>query len=90
MSIPFQTEQFEKKPNRAMPVVRVRVDKLVPTQTNWDQSKVDDIASKDPSQIDTKPLVHPFRGRYYVSDGHHRVAAAIQRGDTHMWVKRAK
>lgn len=72
-----------------MPKTRVRLDKLVPTQRTWDQAKVDSIAAEGAAD-GTDPIVHPFKGKYYVSDGHHRVAGAIQRGDTHITVRRAK
>jgi len=86
--VPFNVEQFEAKSNRAMPRTRVRLDKLVATQHGLDKSKVADIASKPASG--PEPLVHPHRGRYYVADGHHRVAGAIERGDSHIWVRRVK
>jgi ParB-like chromosome segregation protein Spo0J len=88
--VPFSTQQFEKKPNRKMPRVRVRLDKVVATQNYLDSNKVRDIARQDPSDMATDPLVHPHQGRYYVGDGHHRVAGAIERGDSHIWVRRVK
>jgi ParB-like chromosome segregation protein Spo0J len=90
VSVPFSTQQFEKKPNRNMPRTKVRLDKIVATQRKLDQSKVDDIARQDPSDISSDPIVHPLGGRYYVSDGHHRVAGAMERGDTHIWVRRVR
>jgi ParB-like chromosome segregation protein Spo0J len=71
-----------------MPRTRVRVDKLVATQGKLDPAKVQDIARKP--QSGPEPLVHSYRGRYYVADGHHRVAGAIERGDKHIWVRRVK
>lgn len=73
-----------------MPRTKVRLDKVVATQHYLDSSKVADIARQPPSDMDTDPVVHPYQGRYYVGDGHHRVAGAIERGDTHIWVRRAK
>lgn len=73
-----------------MPRVKVRLDKVVATQRYYDQAKVDDIAEKGPKKSGITPIVHPFNGKYYLADGHHRVAAAIQRGDTHITVKRVK
>ena len=90
MSIPFSTDQFEKKSNRYMPRTRVRLDKVIATQTHLDPTKVQQIARQPASSISTDPLVHAHGGHYYVSDGHHRVAGAIERGDTHIWVKRVK
>lgn len=90
MSIPFSTDQFEKKPNRLMPRTKVRLDKVIATQGHLDQTKVQDIARQPASDISTDPVVHAHQGRYYVSDGHHRVAGAIERGDTHIWVRRVK
>lgn len=88
MSVPFSTQQFEEKPNRKIPKVKVRLDKLVATQNKLDQAKVQDIASKPAGG--TPPIVHALGGKYYVGDGHHRVAGAIERGDTHIWVKKVK
>jgi len=87
VSTPFSTQQFEEKPNRKMPVVTVRLDKVVSTQNHLDPAKVSDIASKPAGG--TPPIVHQFNGRYYVGDGHHRVAGAIERGDTKIKVKLA-
>ena len=89
MSIPFSTKQFEKKPNRSMPAVRVRLDKIVPTQRYYDSAKVNDIAAKG-ADDGTDPIVHQFQGKYHVSDGHHRVAGAIARGDTTIRVRKSK
>lgn len=71
-----------------MPRTKVRLDKLVATQGKLDPAKVSSIAAKPPDGKD--PIVHSHAGRYYVSDGHHRVGGAIERGDTHIWVKRVK
>jgi ParB-like chromosome segregation protein Spo0J len=90
VSIPFSTDQFEKKPNPKMPRTRVRLDKIVATQVKLDKAKVASIAAKDPTDIDTDPIVHPHKGHYYVTDGHHRVAGAIERGDRTIRVRRVK
>jgi ParB-like chromosome segregation protein Spo0J len=90
VAIPFSTQQFEKKPNRTMPRTRVRLDKIVSTQRKLDSAKVADIARQDPGDITTDPIVHPLDGHYFVTDGHHRIAGAMERGDTHIWVRRVK
>lgn len=72
-----------------MPRTKVRLDKVVATQNTLDPAKVQAIAQK-PADDRNAPLVHAHKGRYYVSDGHHRVAGAIERGDTHIVVKRVK
>lgn len=89
MSVPLSVGQFQEKPNRNMPRVKVRLDKVVATQNKVDHSKVMDIASQ-PVGDAPPPLVHAHKGKYYVGDGHHRVAGAIERGDTHITVKRVK
>lgn len=86
MSTPFNTTQFEKKPNRKIPVRTVRLDKVDATQVKLDHAKVMDIAARGAND-GTLPLVHKFQGRYKVGDGHHRVGAAIERGDTKIKVK---
>jgi ParB-like chromosome segregation protein Spo0J len=89
VSIPFSTQQFEKKPNRKMPRTTVRLDKVVATQGKLDSAKVQSIAQRG-ADDGTDPLVAPFRGKYYVLDGHHRVAGAMERGDTKIKVRRVK
>ena len=89
MSVPLSVGQFQEKPNPRMPRTRVRLDKVVATQNKVDHAKVMDIAAHEPGDA-APPIVHAFKGRYYVSDGHHRVAGAIERGDTHITVKRVK
>ena len=86
--MPLSVKQFAEKPNRFMPRTRVRLDKVVATQNYLDPAKVRDIASKPPGGPD--PIAHYHKGCYYVGDGHHRVAGAIDRGDTHTWIKRSK
>jgi ParB-like chromosome segregation protein Spo0J len=73
-----------------MPRTKVRLDKLVATQTKLDKTKVAKIAAKPAAFVTPEPVVHAHGGRYYVSDGHHRVAGAIERGDTHIWVRRVR
>lgn len=90
MSVPFSTQQFEEKPNRFMRRTRVRLDKVIATQGKLDQAKVHDIARQPADAMTSDPVVHPHQGKFYVSDGHHRVAGAIERGDTHIWVKRVR
>jgi hypothetical protein len=90
VSVPLSTQQFAEKPNRYMPRTRVRLDKVVATQNYLDPAKVRDIARQDPSDMTSDPIAHSFQGRYYVGDGHHRVGGAIERGDTHIWIKRSK
>jgi uncharacterized protein (DUF1015 family) len=90
MSIPLSPEQFEKKSNHAIPRVRIRLDKIVPTQRYWDQAKVDDIAAKGVNEKGVEPLVNKVGGLYYLGDGHHRVAAAMQRGDRLITAKKVK
>jgi ParB-like chromosome segregation protein Spo0J len=89
VSIPFNTSQFEKKPNPKMPRTTVRLDKVVATQGKLDQRKVQSIAQRG-ADDGTDPLVAPHKGKYYVLDGHHRVAGAIERGDTKIKVKRVR
>jgi ParB-like chromosome segregation protein Spo0J len=89
VSIPFSTQQFEKKPNRKMPATSVRLDKVVATQGKLDSKKVQSIAARG-ADDGTDPLVAPHKGKYYVLDGHHRVGGAIERGDTRIRVRRVK
>lgn len=89
MSIPFNTKQFEKKPNPKIPVRTVRLDKVDATQMKLDHAKVMSIAQRG-ADDGTLPIVHKFNGRYKVGDGHHRIGAAIERGDTKIKVRVSK
>jgi ParB-like chromosome segregation protein Spo0J len=86
VSIPFNTTQFEKNPNRKIPVRTVRVDKIDATQMKLDHAKVMSIAQRG-ADDGTLPIVHKFQGRYKVGDGHHRIGAAIEQGKTKMKVR---
>jgi ParB-like chromosome segregation protein Spo0J len=72
-----------------MPRTTVRLDKLVATQGKLDQAKVQSIAQRG-ADDGTDPVVAPHKGRYYVLDGHHRVAGAMERGDSKIKVRRVK
>jgi ParB-like chromosome segregation protein Spo0J len=86
VSIPFSTQQFEKKPNRKIPVRTVRVDKIDASQNRLDHAKVMSIAERG-ADDGTLPIVHKFNGRYKVGDGHHRIGAAMEQGKTKIKVK---
>jgi len=88
VSIPFNTTQFEKKANRKIRTVTVRADKIDATQVYLNHAKVMSIA-RNGADDGTLPLVHKLDGRYKVGDGHHRIGAAIENGDTHIKVKLA-
>jgi hypothetical protein len=90
VSVPLSTQQFAEKPNRFMPRTQVRLDKVIATQRYLNPEKVADIARQPASAMSSDPIVHPFKGKYFVGDGHHRIGGAIDRGDTHIWVRRAK
>jgi len=87
VSLPFSTQQFEQKSNRALRRSRVRVDNIVSTQVYVDAAKVRHLASLDPSDIDSDPIVSRQNGHFILGDGHHRVGAAIKRGDRYINVK---
>lgn len=58
-----------------------QVDQFKPTQTNYDQSKVDRIIKDWKSQLEAsraKPIIVSYDG--FVVDGHHRYLAALQTG----------
>jgi hypothetical protein len=72
-----------------MPALRIRTDKVAPTQLDYDEGQIRKIAAQRPGDIDTDPIAHLHQGLYHVSDGHHRVAAAMVRGDRTVRVRRA-
>ncbi len=90
MSVPLSSTQFgsPNKPIRTMPVRRVRISKLFPTQATYDDKKVAAMAAKEPDDISTLPIVgRRGDGGYGIMDGHHRLTAAAARGDTYAKVR---
>lgn len=59
--------------------VSVSVSDLIPTQKKVWVSHVDMYHS--PRTFDDAPIVASYKGKSYVIDGHHRIAAAIRRGE---------
>lgn len=57
----------------------VALKDLIPTQKYLNQSQVNDYMR--PRRFDDMPIVATYKGKTYVIDGHHRVAASILRGD---------
>jgi len=90
VSIPLSPDQFEKKPNRYLPTVTVRLDKVDATQRYWDQAKVDDIAAKGVKETGITPIAGFVNGRYKLMDGHHRFAGAMQAGATRIKLKKVR
>ena len=72
-----------------MPRTTVRLDKVDATQLKLDRKKVQSIAARG-ADDGTDPVVGKLNGRYKVLDGHHRVAGAMERGDTKIRVRRVK
>jgi uncharacterized ParB-like nuclease family protein len=73
------------KVKKQVPMIEtIPVKSLIPTQKDLDAYKL-----KDTSGVkDAKPIaVLKKDGKYYIIDGHHRVAAYIKNGDTQITVK---
>ena len=69
---------------------RVSLDKIAPTQTSVDTKGVKEyLTGNGRSSAAPKVLLYPD-GKYYVQDGHHRIAAALLRGETSMTVRMVK
>lgn len=92
MSVPLSTNQFElkNKPIRDMPRRKVSVSKFLPTQVDSDPEKIASMEKKDPSSFEKVPVVLKKDGMYLVGDGHHRIAAAMNRGDSTVDVRIVK
>ena len=86
MSVPFATKQFEDpdKPIRSMPMRRFRVDKLLASQVDFDMGKVHRMAQKDPDDMGSVPIIGRSGNDRVVLDGHHRLLAAMERGDKYI------
>lgn len=91
MSTPLSAKQFgdRSKPIKSMPVRRIRVDKLVPTQLNYIPSKVASMR-KHGYDANTVPIVHKHDGDFYVGDGHHRAISHIADGDKYLLARVVK
>lgn len=78
---------FHHEPEIASPhhsaksrIERVHVHNLVPTQDDLDKDQVDQLA-KRPSKALPR-LIRKFKSdKYWVQDGHHRIAGHIKRGE---------
>lgn len=81
MSNPLSTAQFAKKPNPKMPLVTVRLSRIGSTQNYLNHAKVMDIAARGASD-GTPPLIARLGKDYKVLDGHHRIGAAWENGET--------
>jgi hypothetical protein len=88
MSVPFGKQwQLKSKSISTMPTRAVKVSNLGATQATYDEAKIEKMANKEPSEFNTVPVVAKVPGGYRVLDGHHRVAAAMLRGDDKVSVR---
>ncbi len=71
-------EYIGKQTFKKFPTKSVRVDLIVPTQQNLDNTK---LSSMDVSQ-DTGAVLYERNGKYYIIDGHHRIAKNIVNNQT--------
>jgi len=59
--------------------VNIPIDKLIATETKLDKSHLNKIMQGEPSK--KLPDVYKMGGKYYLSDGNHRVAAEALQGN---------
>ena len=72
-------DQFMSKDTyKSFPIKSVRVDMIIPTQKNLDNNK---LAGLDVNQ-DTGAILFEENGKYYIIDGHHRIAKNILNNNT--------
>ncbi|MFK5981450.1 MAG: hypothetical protein QM499_00935 [Flavobacteriaceae bacterium] len=65
-----------------LPTEEVSISDLIPTQRHIKEANINDV--KD---YDDAPVVIRRKGELYISDGHHRVASSILKGDSKIEVK---
>jgi hypothetical protein len=78
---------FKHEPEIASPhhsgksrIERVHVQNLIPTQDDMDKDQVDQLAKRPSKSLPR--LTRKFKSdKYWVNDGHHRIAGHIKRGE---------
>jgi hypothetical protein len=73
---------------RLVPALLLPIDSLEPVQrTRWEAVQ-ERIAHPARSWCgDPLPHVVEYEGCWWIEDGHHRIAAAAARGESHVWVR---
>jgi len=63
-----------------LPVEDIAIEDLVPTQKYLTADNIDDVEDSLDDEV-LKSTISKYNGRYYILDGHHRIARRILRGD---------
>ena len=83
MSGDFAQKSYDAQKKPPHSAGRIRLEGLRATQPTVVRSKVDTYTKNwDPKSEPIK--VNKYYGERYISNGHHRVAAALNRGETHL------
>ena len=61
-----------------LPKERINIKDIIPTQKNLN---IDNLKAVKDTTIDTGAFLHFYKGKYYVLDGHHRIAMNILNGN---------
>lgn len=75
----------EEEKEASLSIAKIKLSDLKTVQFGVNTSKVEGMVKKfDPSKEADKPWVDMFDGIPVISDGNHRVEAALARGETHL------
>ena len=80
-------EVIENEKVSELPSESISIEKIVPTQTNLTIKNLEETKDLDGVSVEESILVKEKDGKFYVVDGHHRLANDILKGNTNVEVK---
>ena len=80
-------EVIENEKVSELPSESISIEKIVPTQTNLTIKNLEETKDLDGVSVEESILVKEKDGKFYIVDGHHRLANYILKGNTNVEVK---
>lgn len=79
---PWNTlEMMDKNVDRSeLPIEDIKIEDLVPTQKFLNADNIDDVKDSEDDDV-LKSTISKYKDKYYILDGHHRIARRILKGD---------
>ena len=79
---PWHTLELRDKniDNAELPVEDIKIEDLVPTQKYLTADNIDDVKDSLDDKV-LKSTISKYKGKYYILDGHHRIARRILNGE---------